>query len=155
MERDDFDQKTADEELTNWGRFVHDAWLSDHLLYVNPPTSDGYVAPIAAYDEPEPARAPIDERQAQLTERIVVHIGLQHFELFQVLGHWYTRIMRAPLYSIENRREFAMKRLAKKMRTSFPGAERMLEEAQYQYWVHRELARFTQRQKFSNFDGGL
>ena len=155
MNSDSFDKKLADDELHNWGRFVHDTWLHHHLLYTNPPTSDGYIAPIVAHDDPEPVAHAIDEHQARQTENIVVHIGLSHFESFEVLGHWYTRIMRAPLYSIENRSEYGFKRLAKKMRTSYPGAQRMLEEAQYRYWLHRELARLTHRQKFARISGGL
>lgn len=139
MEAEGFDRKQVDLELTNWGRYVNDGWLANHLLYTNPPTSEGYIAPGITQIEtdPELVKTPIDEQRAQLTERIVVHIGLTDFESFQVLGHWYTRIMRAPIYSIENRAEHAYKRLAKKMRTSYPGAQRMLEEAQYRYWLHR------------------
>jgi len=126
--------------LCNWGRFVHDGWLHDNLLYTPPPTSEGYLAPVVAYDEPEQARMPIDELDAQKTENIVIYIGLRHFDFYRVLVYWYPHLMIA-------RRDMphaeCVKRLARHMHCSFGGAERMLRDA---------VARFAELGYISRLD---
>ena len=117
--------KEANEALQNWGRFVHDGWLRDNLLYTPPPTSDGYVAPVVGFDEPDNPY-PIDELDALKTESIVIYMGLHHFDYHVALIHWYPHLMivRRDLPHAE-----CIKRLAKHMHCSFSSAERMLKEA--------------------------
>ena len=118
--------REANEALQNWGRYVHDGWLRDNLLFTPPPTSEGYRAPIVGFDEPEPARMPIDELDAQRTEHIVIYMGLHHFDYHRVLVYWYPSLLIA-------RRDMlhadCVKRLSKHMHCSFAGAERMLRDS--------------------------
>lgn len=147
---EDYDADVIEHELQNWGRHIHDGWLADHVLYATVPTSEQYVAPIVAHDDPEPARHPIDEQLAMQTERIVVHIGLECFTSFQALQHWYTLILRTPRYSDQANTGNAITRLSKKLHTSRSGAERILDEARYRYWLHRELKRLTRRKMYGS-----
>ena len=120
-------------ELQNWARHVHDGWLHDHLLYTPPPTSEDYRAEIVAYDDPEPVRPPVDELAAQRTEGIVVQIGLQDFDSYRVLVHWYPHLQMIRIEGVELSHEQAIKRLSKHMRCSFQGAQRMLDHARILY----------------------
>jgi len=120
-------------ELQNWARHVHDGWLHDHLLYTPPPTSEDYRAEIVAYDDSEPVRHSIDELAAQRTEDIVVQIGLQDFDSYRVLVHWYPRLQMIRIEGVELSHEQAIKRLSKHMRCSFQGAQRMLDHARILY----------------------
>ena len=124
------DEINVNHELTNWGRYVTDSWLQHHLMIAPPPTSEGYLAPVVAYDEPEPARIPIDHQRAILTEWVIVSIGREAggFDYYRVLVHWYTRLVFA-----ECTQEERTKRLSKHMHTSFSGAQRMLTDARAIY----------------------
>ena len=137
----------ATHELHNWGRYVHDGWLKHHLLHTPPPTSEHYRAPVVAYDDPEPAEPPVDELAGLRTESIVVAIGLEHFDSYRVLVHWFTHL--APRRQDMNRAA-AIKKLSKHMRCSYQAADRMLADGISRY--HNK--RFTNTKKFSNFDGG-
>ena len=129
---DQQNQKDSDvnHELTNWGRYVTDSWIHHHLLIAPPPTSEGYLAPVVAYDDPEPVRMPIDHDRAILTEWVIVSIGRENggFDYYRVLVHWYTRLIFA-----ECTQEERTKRLSKHMHTSFTGAHRMLTDARSIY----------------------
>jgi len=127
------DPAQAEAELSNWGRCLHDGWLRDNLLYTPPPTSDGYRAEIVAYDDPEPVRPPCDELAAQRTEEVVVQIGLQDFDSYRVLAYWYPHLLLIRIAGTELSNSEAIKRLSKHMHTSFPGAQRMLDQARVLY----------------------
>lgn len=131
--------KEAHEVLRNWGRYVSDSWLRDNLLFTNPPTSDGYIAPVVAYDDPEPATQPIDELDAQRTEAIIIEIGRTpgFFDCFRVLQYWFTIIPRD--YK-DVGRERCIKLLAKHMHSSYGGAERMLRDSVARFWCIRQAA---------------
>lgn len=139
----DQDVRDADAELANWGRSIHDGWLKDHLLYANVPTSDGYVAPVVGYDDPEPARHPVDQNLAQITEAVVITLFQDHIDSYRVLQHWYTRLLPMRGDGIEATHDEMIKRLAKHMRTSYPGAQRMLDDARRRYWQRRGNNRLT------------
>lgn len=130
--------KETEQQLMNWGRYVKDNMASHGLLFSVLPTSEGYLAPIVAYDEPEPAKTPIDEIEGQITEDIVVKIGVEPggFDSYRVLVHWYTRLMMHHHEEHLSRNE-SIKRLSKHMRCSFLGAERMLEDARNLYRTRR------------------
>ena len=136
----------AHRELLNWAYCNHDGWLSDHALYAVPPTSDQYRAPIVDTDDDPPPPEPLDFQLAAHTENIVVNMGLEGclgFERYRVLVYYYTRLMVAHLALNDPPliRPEAIKRLSKHMHTSYPGAERMLREAQERYWQRRFLTR--------------
>jgi len=116
--------KEADQDLMNWARSVNDAWLGGNVLFSLLPTSNGYVADTVAFDDPEPAKIPVDEIAAKITEELVVKIGGLNQK---VLVHWYPRLMmlRREGESI-NQRE-ALKLLSKHMHTSVQRAQWMLE----------------------------
>lgn len=116
-------------ELQNWGRCIHDGWLNDHLGYRSPQTSEEYVPEINVFDDPEPAREPLDEIAAQRTTEIVVQVGLKHFDSYRVLVFWYTRLQQIPDLSLTE----SINRLSQHMHSSYPGAERMLEQARAHY----------------------
>jgi len=124
--------------LCNWGRFVHDGWLRDVLLYTPPPTSKGYRAPVVAYDEPEAAVMPVDELDAQKTENIVIYMGLHHFDYHQTLVYWYPHLLvvRRDLPHAD-----CIKRLSKHMHCSYGGAERMLRDAVARFSDMRQTVR--------------
>jgi hypothetical protein len=133
----------------HWGRYVRDDWLAHHLLYAPPPTSEGYLAPVVAYDDPEPAKIPIDEQRAKLTEWVIVHeIGVKPdgFDFFRVLVHWYTRLV-----FVECTQDERYKRLSKQMHTSFDGARRMLTDARTCY--ADRVATIDGLRKYSNCIG--
>lgn len=127
------DEKQSEHELRNWGRCIHDGWLRDHLDYRPPPTSEQYQAPIVAFDDPEPVRAPHDELAAEMTTEIVVQIGLEHFDAYRTLVFWYTRLQQIP----ELGHDESIKRLSRHMKTGFDGATRMLNDARKRYLSHR------------------
>jgi len=129
------------DELMNWGRALHNGWIRDHLMYAQPPIFDHYRAPIVAYDEPEPARIPIDELAAMRTEAIVVQLGLIHFDSYRVLIHWYTKLMQ--MRSDHLNHDERIKRLSKHMKCSFGAAERMQKDAVVRF----ANLRFTNPQK--------
>ena len=130
--------KEANERLQNWGRYVHDGWLHDTLLYTPPPTSEGYLAPLVAYDEPEPAVMPVDELDAQKTEDVVVFLGLRHFDYYRVLVHWYPHLL---IVRRETPHAECIKRLSKHMHCSFSSAERMLRDSVARFADMRQTAR--------------
>ena len=132
--------REANNCLCNWGRAVNDDWLEHNLLYTPPPTSDGYVAPVVAWDGSEPATQPIDELDAEITEKIIIHMGVQggqHFEYHRALVYWYAHLMVA---RAEHSREECIKRLAKHLKTGFMGAERLLQDAVSRFWDMRQSA---------------
>ena len=129
------------DELMNWGRALHNGWIKDHLMYAQPPIFDHYRAPIVAYDEPEPARIPIDELAAMRTEAIVVQLGLIHFDSYRVLIYWYTKLMQ--MRSDHLNHQERIKRLSKHMKCSFGAAERMQKDAVIRF----SNLRFTNPQK--------
>lgn len=123
----------------NWGRAVNDDWLEHNLLYTPPPTSDGYLAPIVAYDDPEPVRDAIDELAAEITEKIVIHLGLHNGDYYTVLVEYYPHLM------IRRRLNegASIAALSRHMHCSRNGAERMLIDAVARYWDYRQTARKT------------
>ena len=133
---DDFDRKAAHEALMNWGRFVRDDWLRHHLLIAPPPTSEGYIAPVVAYDEPEPAKIPIDHIQGRLSEHVVVSIGGEPggFDSYRVLVHWYTRLMFKDCRHSER-----FKLLSKHMHCAYPSALIMVRDAQARFWERKQI----------------
>jgi len=133
--------RDVNDELMNWGRALHNGWIKDHLMYAQPPIFDHYRAPIVAYDEPEPARIPIDELAAMRTEAIVVQFGLIHFDSYRVLVHWYTKLMQ--MRSDHLNHDERIKRLSKHMKCSFGAAERMQKDAVVRF----ANLRFTNPQK--------
>lgn len=136
--------RDVNDELMNWGRALHNGWIRDHLLYAQPPIFDHYRAPIVAYDDPEPARIPIDELAAMRTEALVVQLGLVHFDSYRVLVHWYTKLMQ--MRSDHLNHDERIKRLSKHMRCSFGAAERMQKDAVVRF----ATLRFTKSQKEPN-----
>ena len=129
-------QKEAHESLMNWGRFVRDGpWLRHHLLYTPPPTSEGYQAPVVAYDDPEPTRIPIDHHQGMIAEHVVVSIGCEPggFDHYRVLVRWYTGLV-----FVDCRQAERYKRLSKTMHCAYASAEIMLKAAQLQYWDRKQ-----------------
>jgi len=147
----DEDLKEADQELMNWARYTFDGWLSSGLLWTPPPTSEGYRAPIVAFDEPEPARVPIDELAGQITENIVVQIGGEPggFDSYRALVHWYPHLMMHRDDMAVTRQQ-AYRLLAKHMHCSYPGAVRILDYARHIYWTRR----FTYPQKKRKLSDG-
>ena len=131
----------VNDELMNWGRALHNGWIKDHLLYAQPPMFNHYRAPIVAYDEPEPARMPIDELAAMRTEALVVRLGMIHFDSYRVLIHWYTKLMQ--MRSDHLNHEERIKRLSKHMKCSFGAAERMRVDALTRF----STLRFTSAKK--------
>ena len=128
--------KKAHESLMNWGRFVHDSWLRHHLLIAPPPTSEGYLAPVVAYDEPEPAKVPIDHRQGILAEHVVVSIGCEDggFDSYRVLVRWYTSLV-----FVDCRQDERYKRLSKTMHCAYDSSPIMLKDAQGKYWERKRV----------------
>ena len=131
----------VNDELMNWGRALHNGWIKDHLLYAQPPMFNHYRAPIVAYDEPEPARMPIDELAALRTEALVVQLGLVHFDSYRVLVHWYTKLMQ--MRSDHLNHDERIKRLSKHMKCSFGAAERMQKDSVIRF----SNLRFTKSEK--------
>ena len=133
------DRKQAEEELLNWAYCNHDGWLAKHALYSIPPTSEQYRPESGDTWEPDPpAEIPLNFRSAARTERMVVEMGLEGavgHERHCVLVYFYTRLMVAhlPHDGTPLRRDEAIKRLSKHLHTSFPGAERLLNEAVGRY----------------------
>ena len=136
MEKGRPELKEAHESLMNWGRFVHDSWLRHHLLIAPPPTSEGYVAPVVAYDDPEPPKIPIDHHQGQIAEHVVVSIGCEPggFDHYRVLVRWYTGLVFADCRQAER-----FKRLSKTMHCAYPNAKIMLRDAQLRYWEQKQV----------------
>ena len=132
----DFDYKAVNADLLNWGRYVHDGWLERNLLIMPPPTSDGYMAPVVAYDDPEPVKMPVDHWRGKISEHVVISLGCEvgGFDLYRVLVHWYTR-----LAFVECTQDDRYKRLSKQMHCSFQGAQRMHLDAQIRYWDLRQV----------------
>ena len=128
--------KDAELDLRNWGRFVFDGWLENNLLVTPPPTSEGYMAPVVAYDEPEAVKMPVDHWSGRVAEHVVVSIGCEcgGFDNYRVLVHWYTRLI-----FLECTNEQRYKRLSKHMHTSFGGALRMHTDARVRYWDRRQV----------------
>jgi hypothetical protein len=122
--------RAENDELMNWGRAIRDDWLEDHLMYAPPPTSEGYIAPVVAWDTPEPVRDVTDEIAAQRTSDIVVYMGLHHIDYYKALVHWYPH--RGNIRSLSMR-----------LKCSKPSAERILCEAVERYWDMRQCHRHT------------
>jgi len=120
--------QAANDELNNWGRAIRDDWLENHLLYAPPPTSEGYVAPVVGFDEPEPALDVIDDIAAQRTSDIVCHMGIHNIDYYKALVHWYPH--RGNVGS-----------LCRQLHCSKPTAERILIEAVSRYWDMRQSCR--------------
>ena len=131
----EYDHKKTELDLRNWGRYTQDQWLVHHLLIAPPPTSEGYVAPVVAYDDPEPARMPIDHQAGRVAEHVIISIGCEcgGFDSYRVIVRYYTRLIFH-----ECTHEQRLKRLSKHMHTSFPGAERMLADAQWKFWDRKQ-----------------
>lgn len=128
-------QKEAHESLMNWGRYCADNWLEHNLLHSILPTSEGYLAPVVAYDDPEPPRMPIDHHSGMIAEHVVVSIGCEvgGFDYYRALTKVYTRLV-----FVDCTQEERFKRLSKHLKCSYPGAERMLSDAQKIYWDRRQ-----------------
>ena len=82
-------QRSIRDELRNWARWACDDWLAHNLMPNSSAMFRDY-RPDAGeiYDTP-PATIPIDEQAAQATERIIVLMGLVHFDAHQALIHRY------------------------------------------------------------------
>jgi len=130
------DEKQAEIDLRNWGRFMFDGWLDDNLLIQPPPTSEGYLAPIVGFDEPEPVKMPIDYWSGQIAEHVIVSIGGEcgGFDSYVSLVHWYTRLI-----FVECTQRQRYKRLSKHMHCSFKGAKRIHVDARARYWDRRAV----------------
>ena len=131
----EYDQNDVDGDLRNWGRFMADQWIEHHLLIAPPPTSEGYIAPMVVYDDPEPVKMPIDHKSGRISEHIVVAIGCEcgGFDSYRVLVHYYTRLIFHDCTQDER-----YSRLSRHMHTSFPGAQRMLTDAQWKFWDRKQ-----------------
>lgn len=76
------------EELHNWRAAHNDDWLEHHLEVDAQPVFQQYQSG-KAFDEPDDPKAAPDEQLAELTERIVVHIGTQDLDIYQAMvGFW-------------------------------------------------------------------
>jgi len=128
-------QKEAHESLMNWGRFVQDSWLRHNLLHSILPTSEGYLAPVVAYDDPEPPRMPIDHRSGMIAEHVVVSIGCEPggFDFYRTLVKFYTRLI-----FVDCTQEERFKRLSKHLHCSYQGANRILLDSRRIYWDRRQ-----------------
>lgn len=126
--------KLANDDLMNWGRYVNNGFLEHHLMFTPLPTSEGYVAPINIYDEPEPPRMPVDEADAQLSEHVVISIGVEpgQFLNFRALVAWYTKLV-----FIECTTDERYKRLSKQLKCSFPRAKTIMEESKKLFWKNK------------------
>ena len=134
MTPDDF--KDADNDLMNWGRSMRDSWLEHNLLIDPPPTSSGYLAPLVAYDDPEPVKSPIDEISAKVTEHVIISIGVEPegFEHYVALVAWYTRLVFLECPQAER-----YKRLAKKIHCSYDASPVILMTAQVSYAARKRV----------------
>ena len=148
MQTKEDDVKAANDSLMNWGRAMVDSYLEHHLLIAPPPTSEGYRAPMVVYDEPEPIKTPVDLIDAKVSEHVIVAIGCEYggFDVYRVLVKYYTRLVFC-----ECTQEERLKRLSRHMRCSYPGARRMLNDAQILFWDRRQTIDGLMRQ-VANFD---
>jgi len=83
-------QSAVREELRNWGRWARDVdWLENNLMFKGSKMFDDYRPELGEIYDPPPARMPIDSLAAQEVERIIVMMGLVHFDAHQALIHRY------------------------------------------------------------------
>ena len=106
------------------------------------------MAPMVVYDEPEPAKIPIDHLAGKISEHVIVSIGCEFggLDSYRVIVRYYTR-----LAFCECTQEERLKRLSKHMHCSFPSAQRMLKDAQVLFWDRRQTLDGLMRQ-VANFD---
>ena len=137
MRLDEETYREANHKLLNWGRHVNDGWLRNNLLFTPPPTSEGYVAPF--YDPAERSPYPIDELDAELSERVVIRIGTTpgQFDFYRALVYWYPHLMLLRFEGTELTHDQSLKRLSRYLRCSFDGARRILDDAVHAYWFTR------------------
>ena len=128
------DEKLAELDLRNWGRYVFDGWLDDNLLIKPPPTSEGYIAPIVGFDEPEPVKMPVDHRSGYIAEYVITCIRGEcgGMDAYLSLVYWYTDLIFAQCTQKQR-----YKRLSKHMHTSYKGAKRIHTDARARYWDRR------------------
>ena len=125
----------AEEELQNWGRWCYSDMeqsgvaISGHTV---PPTSAGYQSPPYVEGETPEAVMPVDELLGELTNDIVVQIGLTHFDSYRVLSFWYRSIS-----SPGNWPRTVRRRMAELMECTEKRAQMMLEDAITRYQNRR------------------
>ena len=143
--------KDADEDLMNWGRCYHDRpWLNTILLIDPPPTSNGYIAPVRAYDEPEPVKPPIDELNAIRAEHVIRSMKSEPGgrDIYDALVVWYSRLVFLQCTQDER---YAI--LSKKLHCAYPVSRIILVNSQTSYWQAKLV--LDQLHKFARMDAGV
>ena len=82
-------QRSVQDELRNWARWANDDWLNHYLMPKGSAAFRDYRPDAGEIFDPQPTKIPIDYRDATETERIIILMGLVHFDAQQALIHRY------------------------------------------------------------------
>lgn len=133
------DRETADNLLTNWGRWCRDDWHK-RLGYALPPTSSQYHAPRGEKPPPSP---PINIVDAEAANVAWLHLRLREWPRDDIPTHIHTSFM----FIVDRwAGEYSQKELARKWKCSERTIRRRQVRALDDFWFnYSEVVQFLKK----------